>query len=182
MEAFKAHGLVGRVIDRIPQKQLNVRYGSSDVQPGVNLTPTMTKHQPQIKFDGEANSYYTLIMNDTDFPSRSEQKMGEFQHWMIVNIPGSDISRGDVLTDYVGPIPSKGTGYHRYVFMLFKQPKGKMEFRGERKINNRTSEGRKMYNMMEFAAKYSLQEPIYGNFFQSEWDDSVPKVYEQMKM
>ncbi|XP_014774319.1 protein D2 [Octopus bimaculoides] len=182
MEAFSVHGLVGKIIDRVPQKQLSIHYGNTEVQPGMNLTPSMTKHQPHIKFEADANSYYTLIMNDADFPSHSDQKMSEFQHWLIVNIPGNDLSRGDVLTEYVGPLPNKGTGHHRYVFMLFKQSKGKMEFRGERRINNRTSDGRKVYNMMDFARKHFLVEPVYGNFFQSEWDESVPKIYEQMKM
>jgi hypothetical protein len=38
-----------------------------------------------------------------------------------VDIPGSDVNEGHVLTQYVGPAPPKGTGLHRYVFVLYKQ-------------------------------------------------------------
>lgn len=37
------------------------------------------------------------------------------------NIPGNDISKGEQLCDYLQVFPVKGTGFHRYVFILFKQ-------------------------------------------------------------
>ena len=39
------------------------------------------------------------------------------------NIKGPDASSGVVLAKYMQPFPPKGTGYHRYVFLLFKQNK-----------------------------------------------------------
>lgn len=39
------------------------------------------------------------------------------------NIPGSDVTKGDCLVDYMRPIPAKGIGYCRYVFVLYKQEK-----------------------------------------------------------
>lgn len=32
----------------------------------------------------------------------------------------------------------------------------------------------------DFIAKYNLGDPIAGNFFQAEWDDYVPKLYEKL--
>jgi len=37
------------------------------------------------------------------------------------NIQGNDCSTGEVLAKYMQPIPPKGTGYHRHVFVLFQQ-------------------------------------------------------------
>ena len=37
------------------------------------------------------------------------------------NIPGNDLSKGEVLCDYMKPFPPKGTGYHRFIFTLYKQ-------------------------------------------------------------
>ena len=39
------------------------------------------------------------------------------------NIPGSDVSRGEKLVDYIQPFPVRGTGAHRFVFVLFEQNK-----------------------------------------------------------
>lgn len=39
------------------------------------------------------------------------------------NIPGNDISQGEVVWSYLRPFPPRGTGYHRLVFILYKQDK-----------------------------------------------------------
>ena len=36
---------------------------------------------------------------------------------MVVNIPGGDVSKGEVCAEYVGAGPPKGTGLHRYVIL-----------------------------------------------------------------
>ena len=71
----------------------------------------------------------------------------------------------------------------------------------EKKLTNRSGEGRanvshmtKLYHLTtnkncliflqfkirDFAKKYNLGEPVAGNFYQAEWDDYVPKLYEQL--
>lgn len=37
------------------------------------------------------------------------------------NIKGGDIKSGETIIDYMQPIPARGTGMHRMVFILFKQ-------------------------------------------------------------
>lgn len=37
------------------------------------------------------------------------------------NIPGNAVFSGEEITHYVAPFPAKGTGFHRYAFILFKQ-------------------------------------------------------------
>ncbi len=110
-------------------------------------------------------------MVDPDAPSRADKKDQEMyvgtvvdvvavvvivsltlceyrRHWLVVNIPGSRIKEGDLLTPYKGadPLPGSGklannkscsvgskgsalicalvivAGEHRYVLILFKQP------------------------------------------------------------
>lgn len=39
------------------------------------------------------------------------------------NIPGNDISKGETIINYLQPFPPKGTGYHRHIFILYKQDK-----------------------------------------------------------
>lgn len=33
----------------------------------------------------------------------------------------------------------------------------------------------------DVSAKYNLGNPVAGNFYQAEWDDYVPKLYEKLK-
>ena len=69
-------------------------------------------------------------------------------------------------------------GLHRYVFLLYKQS-GKLNFT-EPRLTNCSGGGRPSQSVSKFAAKYSLGDPIAGNFFQAEWDDYVPKLHAQL--
>lgn len=35
----------------------------------------------------------------------------EWHHWLVGNIPGSDIAKGEVLTQYVGAGPPEGSTF-----------------------------------------------------------------------
>lgn len=48
-------------------------------------------------------------VSDPDAPSRANPKFREWKHWCVVNIPGADVSKGEVLAQYVGSGPPKGT-------------------------------------------------------------------------
>lgn len=74
------------------------------------------------------------------------------------------------------------TGHHRYVFMMYKQSRGRMEFQGLPRLNRHCADGRLNHRMRDFARKYNLGEPVSGNFFQAEWDESVPKLQEHFRM
>lgn len=37
------------------------------------------------------------------------------------NIPGKAVQAGQELCDYIPPFPARGTGIHRYIYVLFKQ-------------------------------------------------------------
>lgn len=67
------------------------------------------------------NTQKSLYVSDPDAPSRNEPKFREWHHWLVVNIPGNDVSKGETLSEYVGSGPPQGTGLHRYVFLVYKQ-------------------------------------------------------------
>lgn len=50
------------------------------------------------------------LLTDPDAPSRQNPKLREWRHWLVVNIPGSEVSKGQTISDYNGPSPPKGTG------------------------------------------------------------------------
>ncbi|KOB66487.1 Phosphatidylethanolamine binding protein isoform 2, partial [Operophtera brumata] len=126
-----------------------VKYPSGvEVKEGNVLTPTLVK----------------------DIPS--------WHHWLVGNIPGTSVAEGDVLSAYVGSGPPPGTGLHRYVFLVYKQP-GKLNF-DEPRLTNTSGANRGKFSISAFAKKYNLGDPIAGNFYQAQYDDYVPILYKQL--
>lgn len=149
---------------------------------GNELTPTQVKSEPTVTYKADPDSYYLLCMTDPDAPSRQAPTLREFRHWLVGNIPSDggvfDVSKGEVLTEYVGSGPPQGTGLHRYVFLLYKQP-GKLTF-DEPRVNKTTAEGRKSFSIQKFAEKYKLDKPLAINVYQAQYDDYVPEVHKQL--
>lgn len=87
------------------------------------------------------------------------------------------MEKGQTLTEYVGSAPPQGSGLHRYVFLVYKQP-FKMSF-NERLISNRDA-NRANFSAKNFAYKYKLGDPVAGNFYVAQYDDSVPATQKQL--
>ncbi|VEN41805.1 unnamed protein product [Callosobruchus maculatus] len=110
---------------------------------------------------------------------------GQYDFWTtsrfcflkVVNIPGTNVNGGETISEYVGSAPPKGSGLHRYVFVLFKQP-GKVKF--EEPKHSATDGNRANFNTKNFAKKYNLGKPIAGNFFQAQWDEYVPQAHKKL--
>lgn len=69
-----------------------------------------------IKWKADSDTFYTLCMTDPDAPSRQEPKFREWHHWLVVNIPGNDISKGETLSEYVGSGPPKVGFLVKHIF------------------------------------------------------------------
>lgn len=93
---------------------------------GNELTPTQVKDKPQVTWNAEKDTYYTLVMTDPDATSRSNPDLREIRHWLVMNIPECSIASGDEVIEFIGSGPQKETGLHRYVFLVYKQPNGKI--------------------------------------------------------
>lgn len=78
----------------------------------------------------------------------------------------------------MGSGPPKGSGLHRYVFLVYKQP-GLLAF-DENPISNHSAVGRDKFSVKKFADKYKLGDPIAANMYQAEYDDYVPILYKQI--
>ena len=102
-------------------------------------------------------------MTDPDAPSRAEPKYREWHHWLVVNIPGNKISegkimiyfktvinpyfinKGEIKSGYVGSGPPKGTGLHRYIFLIYKQ-NGKQDFKDVPYLSSHTAKNREKFS------------------------------------
>lgn len=113
---------------------LRVEYkAKGDVECGTDVSPSAAKAQPRVYATGlRAGTKYTLVMSDPDAPSRATPKFREWLHWIIVNAAKAEGEDGETeisgqgytVCDYSGPTPPRGTGKHRYVFVLYEQASG----------------------------------------------------------
>ncbi|KAG5463824.1 MAG: protein D1, partial [Olpidium bornovanus] len=120
---------------------------------------TEAANQPVVTFSSSGPGTYTLVMTDPDAPSRKDPKFGEWRHWVVTDITGGDVKNGKILTSYHGPAPPAGSGKHRYVFLLFKQPEG-VQFKP-------FPEERPHFKARDFMKQHNLS-PIGATFFESE--------------
>ena len=83
------------------------------------IKPKEAKTPPNVHFESDEDSLWTLILTNPD--GHFTENESEYIHWMVTNIKGSDINTGQVIAPYLQPFPPFGTGFHRFVFILFKQ-------------------------------------------------------------
>lgn len=174
---FEDVKIVPDVLKQAPNVRVLVNYNDKQVQMGTVLTPTEVQSQPDVNYKGKPGMFYTLLLVDPDAPSHVEPRAREWQHWLVGNIPGNDIASGEVFTEYVGSLPPKKSGMHRYVFIVYEH-KEKITFTEPIRKTNSGKRGK--FKTESFATKYGLGVPYAGNYFKSEYDDSVPTLLKQL--
>ena len=87
---------------------------------GNVIKPKEATTEPYVHYEcPENDSLWTLLLTNPD--GHFTDNSSEYLHWMVSNIKGNDVSTGQVIAPYLQPFPAFGTGYHRHVFLLFKQ-------------------------------------------------------------
>lgn len=159
-----------------------ITYGyNHTVNGGNELTPTIVWDSPAIHWEPKSDGlFYTIIFSDPDFLTRENPTDREVLHWMVGNIPGNDLKAGQTIVEYIGlGVPPEG-GIHRYVITLYEQS-GYIQFTKEF-ISKYTPDGRTHFKTRDFIAENKLGNPIAGNFYMAQYDDMVPKLWEQLGM
>lgn len=100
------------------------------------IKPTEASSKPVVEFDrrSENDCFWTLVMSNPD--GHFTEDNSEYLHWMVGNIPSIpnpsngernaeshdvDItSIGSTICPYLQPFPPSGTGFHRFVFILYQ--------------------------------------------------------------
>ncbi|KAJ8303234.1 hypothetical protein KUTeg_019630, partial [Tegillarca granosa] len=180
-------------------------FSKKEVMPvfqGNYILPQDAATVPHVNFKSEPDSLWTLLMTAPDKETYQEvmllkgknsviiynlsQQTGQaiidmFSFYsnkkrrLILEI-NTDVTKGEELCNYIQPFPANGTGYHRYVFILFKQEK-KIDFTVTC-IPCFTSLEDRTFSTLEFYR--NLQDemtPAGLSFYQSEYDDSVKNVF-----
>jgi len=156
---------------------LDIAYVDEDdvmtpVYRGNIVKPREATTTPEVSWKSNSeDDLWCLMMTSLDTHLTTEG--AEYLHWMVGNIQGSDISSGDELVSYLPPFPPYGTGYHRYVFVMYKQEqtldltKFRLE-KGSTSLQDRT------FNTFNFYSEFQdLVTPAGLAFFQSDYDSSL---------
>ncbi|XP_028783235.1 protein FLOWERING LOCUS T-like [Neltuma alba] len=153
-------GVVGDVLDPFTRSiSMRVTYSNHrEVFNGLELKPSHVSSIPRVDVGGDdLRTFFTLIMVDPDAPSPSEPNMREYLHWLVTDIPATTgPSFGREIVSYESPRPTMGI--HRYVFVLFRQSKG-------RQMVDATEWPRQNFNTRDFSVRFDLGSPVAALFF-----------------
>ncbi|CDW55555.1 phosphatidylethanolamine binding protein [Trichuris trichiura] len=144
---------------------------------GNLITPTEACAPPLISYKADGNSYWTLVMVNPDGNIYADGN--EVLHWLICNIPGDDVSSGDVLCNYLQPLPLRGTGLHRFVLVLFKQ-NSRRQFTAVGSSAEQIRLDERTFSLLKFyMANEDYITPAGLAFFQCEWDKSCSVCFRE---
>ncbi|KAG4069996.1 hypothetical protein HA402_013656 [Bradysia odoriphaga] len=170
-DKFRDEEIVPDVLDAltVELQKLNVTYHSSGVSVDLGnvLTPSQVTDQPEVTWEAQPDTFYTILMTDPDAPSRQAPTLREYRHWLLMNVNGTDLSSGDIIFPYRGSGPPEGTSLHRYVFLVFRQANGSLHY----EINDETMEPAST-NTRKLISEFNLTL-VGGNFFQAEYEGSA---------
>ncbi|XP_023985995.1 39S ribosomal protein L38, mitochondrial-like [Physeter macrocephalus] len=96
------------------------------------------------------------------------------------NIPGNRVAEGQETCPYLPPFPARGSGFHRFAFLLFKQDKS-IDFSGDTRPSPCYQLAQRTFHTFDFYKKHQdTMTPAGLAFFQCRWDDSVTHIFHQL--
>ena len=175
-EVFEESGLLGgQILRQVPKGLVNLNYDIHIcVHMGTQITPEESAYPPTaISYPSEgesASKLHTLLLLDADL-----NKL----HWMVVNIPGSKVHQGDIVTAYLGPNPAPNTGIHRYITIVMEQVSEVSQAQVSKYKTDTSCEGteiRKNFDVQQFRGELNLSEPVAANYFTQQYDTFVDNI------
>uniref|UniRef100_A0A3Q0SVI6 Large ribosomal subunit protein mL38 n=1 Tax=Amphilophus citrinellus TaxID=61819 RepID=A0A3Q0SVI6_AMPCI len=158
----------------LPQVTLKICYSqdnSTQVHYGNQLSPTEAASAPQISFNADEGSLWTLLLTCPDIHALDGLCLCRG------NIPGAAVQAGEELCHYLPPFPARGTGFHRYIYVLFKQ-EGAINFQEDIRPSPCHSLLHRTFKTVDFYRKYQDSlTPAGLAFFQCQWDESVTNTF-----
>jgi len=165
----------GRILRQVPNGLVNLNYDIHVcVHMGTELTPEESAYPPTaISFPGDgdsSNKLHTLVMLDITDNNRL--------HWLVINIPGPKVNKGEVIATYAGPNPSEGSGFHKYVMLVMEQTESFSEepliqYKSESSCEQKNREN---FDLQKFRQTLNLSEPVAVNYFTQQYSDFVNNI------
>lgn len=153
--------IIPDVIDDIPEAaNVTVEFPSgAKVHYGNELTPTQVKDMPTINWSAKNDELYMVVVLCPDAMTRTDHEYRNILYWLVVNIPGKAIDKGETLAEYIGVGPPEDTGLHRYVYLVYAQKDHNIH--SNMKIKNDSLVGRPKFSIREFAGQH-YSKPVAG--------------------
>ncbi|QRW27672.1 phosphatidylethanolamine-binding protein (PEBP) family [Rhizoctonia solani] len=141
---------------------------SGIVLPGKRFAKDATSSPPEISFEGPGwPGPYVFFLLDPDAPSHSDPKWSQVRHMFAGNltidsdserVPGSVVlgNSTEPVNYYMPPAPP-GSGFHRYVGLLYAQPP-------DFDYSFLNTSDRFGFNITQFSKKSGLGTPLAGTF------------------
>uniref|UniRef100_A0A1I7ZVC7 Large ribosomal subunit protein mL38 n=1 Tax=Steinernema glaseri TaxID=37863 RepID=A0A1I7ZVC7_9BILA len=178
---FNHYGIMGDlfrpgVFFHITQK-MDVSFGDeSSVFYGNCLAPGATGSAPSVQLESfGSDAFNTVVMLNLDGNAYTSKEGKQLVHWVVSNVPDSgDLNAGEVVVPYLQPLPYKGTGFHRIVFLNFRH-RERIDLSGFALKGSDLSD--RLFSMNEFFKTHEDKlTPSALKFFQTEWDESCQSV------
>ncbi|KAK0430755.1 PEBP-like protein [Armillaria borealis] len=136
---------------------------------GVQLPRNATVGPPSFTLVGldARDGPFVVAAVDPDAPTPQNPTNAQVRHFLGGNFEPSRLVRGRAtltnttaaVSNWRQPTPPAGSDAHRYVFLVFNQPRG---FNGQTLVNATTPIS--LFNISEFGAAVGLGNPIAGTF------------------
>ncbi|CAH0386252.1 unnamed protein product [Bemisia tabaci] len=163
-DALKKYKVIPDLIKTAPPCLLEVTYGDVKVNIGEELKPEVAENKPTLKWPVKKGKFYCIIFIDPDNPSPKKPKWKSYQHWVLTNIHGLNVSSGEHISHYMGPTPRETLdGIHRYVFLIYEQDE--LTYFMRPYIKAKGDPMRKRFDLDKFVDEFDLTGPIAVNFF-----------------
>ncbi|CCO27670.1 OV-16 antigen [Rhizoctonia solani AG-1 IB] len=145
------------------------RKHSGIVLPGKKFAKDATSSPPEISFEGPGwPGPYVFFLLDPDAPTHSNPKWSQVRHMFAGNltidgdserVPGSVLlgNSTEPVNDYMPPSPPPGSGFHRYVALLYAQPP-------DFDYSFLNTSDRFGFNITRFSKESGLGTPLAGTF------------------
>lgn len=180
------------IVEPLKQTLLSIQYGPHQVSLGNHLGTKDTQEVPKVQAaltqpffaspnNVKADSKFTLIFTDPDAPSRTDKKWSEYCHFIATNLsinsssPANtenfkviDDSKMDILVDYQGPAPPKGSGLHRYIWLLYEGVVTKQDVAKVKENRINWGYGTPATGVEKFVQETNLGPLVAVNYFLAE--------------
>lgn len=166
-----------RLMSASAAKNLNVSYGpdlaTDNVHRGNILAAAQTSEPPRLNFSVGNGELYTVLMVSPDGLRGNGSEV--LAHWVLTNVKDSaDLASASCAAEYLPAIPLKGTGYHRYAFVLLQQ-----HMSSELDLGSASSLTDRFVCVPTLMSEHRMK--LRGlSFFQSTWDKSVDGNWENL--
>ncbi|KAF9482593.1 PEBP-like protein [Pholiota conissans] len=155
-----------------PKVLLEVTFPQTSAKPitlhaGIQLPRNATVGPPTFNVIGSVSKGpFVVAAVDPDAPTPQTPTSAQIRHFLGGNFfldtprtPTLLSNNTPAISHFQQPTPPAGSDPHRYIFLLFNQPKG---FNEQTLINSTSSIA--MFNISLFAAAVGLGQPIGGSF------------------